>query len=68
MGGEVFYLQIVMVFQLFEDKVYPLRRIRFTLVDRKQGSSIFSICNAITKRYLGLRQDEILQTYDCLTF
>ena len=23
---------------------------------------------AITKRYLGLRQEEILQTYDCLTF
>ena len=25
-------------------------------------------CIAITKRYLGLRQEEILQTYDCLTF
>lgn len=23
---------------------------------------------AITKRYLGLRQEEILQTYDCLSF
>lgn len=23
---------------------------------------------AITKRYLGLRQEEILETYDCLTF
>ena len=23
---------------------------------------------SITKRYLGLRQEEILQTYDCLTF
>ena len=23
---------------------------------------------AITKRYLGLRQEDILQTYDCLTF
>ena len=23
---------------------------------------------AITKRYLGLRQKEILQTYDCLSF
>ena len=23
---------------------------------------------AITKRYLGLRQEEILQIYDCLTF
>lgn len=23
---------------------------------------------AITKRYLGLRQEEILQTYNCLTF
>ena len=22
----------------------------------------------ITKRYLGLRQEEILETYDCLTF
>ena len=25
-------------------------------------------CVSITKRYLGLRQEEILQTYDCLTF
>ena len=25
-------------------------------------------CIAITKRYLGLRQEEILQTYDCLSF
>ena len=23
---------------------------------------------SITKRYLGLRQEEILQTYDCLSF
>ena len=23
---------------------------------------------AITKRYLGLREEEILQTYDCLSF
>ena len=23
---------------------------------------------AISKRYLGLRQEEILETYDCLTF
>jgi site-specific recombinase XerC len=23
---------------------------------------------SITKRYLGLRQEEILETYDCLTF
>ena len=23
---------------------------------------------SITKRYLGLKQDEILQTYDCLSF
>ena len=23
---------------------------------------------AITKRYLGLRQEDILETYDCLTF
>ena len=23
---------------------------------------------AITKRYLGLRQEEILETYECLTF
>ena len=23
---------------------------------------------AITKRYLGLRQEEILETYDCLSF
>ena len=23
---------------------------------------------AITKRYLGLRKEEILETYDCLTF
>ena len=25
-------------------------------------------CVAITKRYLGLRQEEILETYDCLSF
>ena len=24
--------------------------------------------NVITKRYLGLRQEGILETYDCLTF
>ena len=30
---------------------------------------LFNHCSiAITKRYPGLRQEEILQTYDCLTF
>ena len=37
----------------------------FTVIEKKTGnhSSV-----AITKRYLGLRQEEILQTYDCLSF
>lgn len=28
----------------------------------------YAIGLVITKRYLGLRQEEILETYDCLTF
>ena len=40
---------------------------RLRICDKDIKQSIHSNV-AITKRYLGLRQEEILQTYDCLSF
>ena len=41
----------------------------FAIFEKWQQMELFNHSSiAITKRYLGLRQEEILETYDCLTF
>ena len=58
-----------------EKLVFWVVFIRFYSVCVNQSVNQKTLCElfnhssvSITKRYLGLRQEEILQTYDCLSF
>jgi len=71
--GTIFTIQRINIILKEVKKKYRLKIKNFSCHSlRKTLVKLMELFNhssvAITKRYLGLRQEEILQTYDCLSF